>query len=47
MASMNYFNSSSNLYFEVDKLQTSKSIDGCLKYFFQKKLYVKKQYENV
>ena len=29
-----------------DKLQKSKSIDGCLKYFFRKKLYVKKQFEN-
>ena len=29
-----------------DKLQKSKSIDGCLKYYFRKKLYVKKQFEN-
>ena len=29
-----------------DKLQKSKSIDGYLKYFFRKKLYVKKQLEN-
>jgi len=29
-----------------DKLQKSKSIDGCLKYFFRKQLYVKKQFEN-
>jgi hypothetical protein len=30
-----------------DKLQKSKSIDDCLKYFFPEKiLYVKKQFEN-
>jgi hypothetical protein len=29
-----------------DKLQKSKSIDGCLKHFFRKKIYVKKQFEN-
>ena len=27
-------------YVDLDQQQTSKSIDGCLKYFFQKKLYV-------
>jgi hypothetical protein len=32
---------------DEDKLQKSKSIDGCLKYFFPEKiLYVKKQFEN-
>ena len=27
-----------------DKLQKSKSIDGCLKYFFRKNSYVKKEF---
>ena len=31
---------------EDDKLQKSKSIDGCLMHFFRNKLYVKKQFEN-
>jgi hypothetical protein len=32
---------------EDDILQTSKSIDGSLKYFFRKKLYIMKQFENL
>ena len=36
-----------NYVTEDDKLQLSKSLDGCLKYFFQKEIYVKKQFENV